>query len=128
MRAVRGSRTIVLVAALIAALTITVAGASARTHYKVKVTIHYGADSYLRGKVSSKKGRCFKQAKVVVYRKNGDFVGKTFANKAGNWSLLAPGLTDLVYAQVGRTGTSLESGVSFVCDKATSLTIAPVDV
>lgn len=100
----------------------------ARTHYKVNVSIRYGADSFLRGKVSSSKGRCFKQAKVVVYKKNGDFVGKTFADKSGKWSLSAPGLTDLVYAQVGRTGTSLESGVSFVCDKATSPTIAPVDV
>src|SRR5882757_8967626 len=109
MSAMRGKLLVVGILAL--ALAVPAAFAVARTHYKVSVTVHYGADSILRGKVSSKKGRCFKQAKVVVYKKNGDFVGKTFADKSGNWSLPKPGLTDLVYATVGRTGTSLESGV-----------------
>lgn len=113
--------------ALAVAVAIPAVG-MARTHYNVNVSIRYGVDSFLRGKVKSSKGRCFKHAKVVVYKKNGDFVGKTFADGTGKWKLSAPGLIDLVYATVGRTGTSLESGVSFVCDKATSPTIAPVDV
>jgi hypothetical protein len=117
----------VLIFALAVAAAIPAVGL-ARTHYQVSVSIRYGADSFLRGKVKSPKGRCFKHAKVVVVKKNGDFVGKTFADGAGKWKLSAPGLTDLVYATVGRTGTSLESGVSFVCDKATSPTISPVDV
>jgi hypothetical protein len=114
--------------ALAAVAALIPAAASARTHYSVKVTIHYGIDSYLRGKVSSDKGRCFKHAKVAARLKSGSIVGTAFANGKGKWKLYAPGLVALVHAEVGRTGTSLESGVSFVCDKAQSPDIAPVDV
>jgi hypothetical protein len=122
-------RRLVLILALVLAvgLAIPVAGL-ARTHYSVKVSIRYGVDSYLRGKVSSDKGRCFKQAKVVARLKSGDIVGTAFADRKGKWKLYAPGLVALVHAEVGRTGTSLESGVSFVCDRAQSPDIAPVDV
>ncbi|MFN2612826.1 MAG: hypothetical protein ABR536_05600 [Solirubrobacterales bacterium] len=117
-----------LVLALACATAALPTAATARTHYKVKVTIRYGADSYLRGKVSSDKGRCFKQAKVVVRYRSGAILGTTYANRKGNWKFLAPGIVNLIHAEVGRKGTSLESGVSFVCDRAQSPDIAPVDV
>ncbi len=122
------NRKLLVLVALLCAAVLLPAVATARPHYKVKVSIRYGVDSTLRGKVTSSKGRCFKQAKVVVRKKDGTILGSDFADKAGNWELFAPGLTALVRAEVGRTGTSLESGVSFVCDRTNSGFIAPVDI
>ncbi len=122
------NRRLLVLLTVLCAAALFPAAASARTHYKVKVSIRYGADSILRGQVSSPKGRCKNSVKVVVKRRSGQLVGVAFADNRGRWQLPAPGLTELVRATVGRTGTSLESGVSFVCDRAESPTIAPVDV
>jgi hypothetical protein len=114
---------------LVLAAALIPAAAMARTHYKVSVSIRYGADSVLRGKVTSKKARCRNGVRVSVYDvASGKKIGSSFASKKGAWSLSAPGLTNLVQATVGRSGTSLESGVSFVCDRAESPKIAPVDI
>jgi hypothetical protein len=129
LASITGKLLTVAAAALVSAAVLIPAAASARTHYKVQVSIRYGADSVLRGKVSSPKGRCKKGVKVVVVNlRTSAVVGAAFADKHGKWKLPAPGLVDLVNASVGRSGTSLESGVSFVCNRAVSPTIAPVDV
>ena len=114
---------------LVLAVALVPAIAVARTHYKVKVSIIYGADSVLSGKVTSKKARCRNGVRVSVYDvATGNKIGSDFADKNGNWELSAPGIKDLVQAKVGRSGPSLESGVSFVCDRAESIKYAPVDV
>jgi hypothetical protein len=120
---------LVIASVLTLAVALVPAAAQARTQYKVKVSIIYGVDSVLRGKVTSKKARCVNGVRVNVYNVDtGAKIGSDLTDKKGRYAVSAPGQTGLVQAVVGRTGTSLESGVSFVCNRAESIQYPTADV